>query len=496
MYSSQEAGIIPVELKRKQEYKSSYIRPQLVDLLKVKKHIDRLKERKNPHFKDITFDLQDYEEVCAKEDTAGHRLLFGGGDDETMLGEENEQAEVGEQAVDEPDKQREAEEADYRQNDAVRKHQFNHSQTVCLTEIHPESNVVSLAPGEGKIPQNVNYARDFDLKAFAHLNNYDGTNGLFDADRPVKLTPLNYFNQRLLNNDKRFARSSPYLYAAVTYQEGQQIRKNMNISYTTGFQTIGEGGKVVLHHHDAYSVFNNIKNSQKYWRTKKNEILAKIDNFGGFQWFFTLSQADKRWDEIFTAVLHDLPFVTQVETHLIKDKQGYFFTETKVHGMDREPMLLNDFLETLPDSKHEIIRNNVMVATRVFDHRVKAFIKNVVMGRDNPMHIMMYSYRVEFQKRGAAHVHGCLWVDLEKMEKKIPGLARAYQKLRHDKQLSEPHTVSIEEGLKVEDDVTPLTTFIDMFVTCSLHPGTAGGQDVIDKVKDLIFSLILSLSFP
>ena len=79
----------------------------------------------------------------------------------------------------------------------------------------------------------------------------------------------------------------------------------MNISYTTGFQTVGEGGKVVLHHHDAYSVFNNIKNSQKYWRTKKNEILAKIDNFGGFQWFFTLSQADKRWDEIFTAVLHD-----------------------------------------------------------------------------------------------------------------------------------------------------------------------------------------------
>ena len=218
MYSSQEAGIIPVELKRKQEYKSSYIRPQLVDLPKVKKHIDRLKERKNPHFKDISFNLQDYEEVCAKEDTAGHRLLFGGDDDdETMVGEENEQAEVGEQAVDDPDKQREAEEADYQQNDAVRKHQFNHNQHVCMSDINPESNVVSLAPGEGKIPQNVNFARNFDLRAFPHLNNYDGTNGLVDRDRPVKLTPLNFFNQRLLNVDKRFARSAPYLYAAVTY---------------------------------------------------------------------------------------------------------------------------------------------------------------------------------------------------------------------------------------------------------------------------------------
>ena len=71
--SFQEAGIITVELKRKLGYKSSYIRPQLVDLPKVGKHINRLKERKNPYFKDISFDLQDYEEVCAKEDTALRR---------------------------------------------------------------------------------------------------------------------------------------------------------------------------------------------------------------------------------------------------------------------------------------------------------------------------------------------------------------------------------------------------------------------------------------
>ena len=95
MHSSpQEAGIIPVELKRKQEYKNSYIRPQLVDLPKVVKHVRRLQERKNPYFKDISFNLYDYEEVCAKEDPAGHSMIFGGDDDVTMAEPDDEHTDV------------------------------------------------------------------------------------------------------------------------------------------------------------------------------------------------------------------------------------------------------------------------------------------------------------------------------------------------------------------------------------------------------------------
>ena len=80
-----------MELKRKQEYKNSYIRPQLVDLPKVVKHVERLQERKNPFFKDISLNLHDYEEVCAKEDPVGHDMIFGG-DNHTKVVNDEEQS--------------------------------------------------------------------------------------------------------------------------------------------------------------------------------------------------------------------------------------------------------------------------------------------------------------------------------------------------------------------------------------------------------------------
>ena len=113
MHSSpQEAGIIPVELKRKQEYKNSYIRPQLVDLPKVVKHVRRLQERKNPYFKDISLNLADYEEVCAKEDPVGHDMIFGGDNDVTTAEPDDKHAKFvndGRESADaaKPDQHRE-----------------------------------------------------------------------------------------------------------------------------------------------------------------------------------------------------------------------------------------------------------------------------------------------------------------------------------------------------------------------------------------------------
>ena len=41
---------------------------------------------------------------------------------------------------------------------------------------------------------------------------------------------------------------------------------------------------------------------------------------------------------------------------------------------------------------------------------------------DNPdMCANFFNYRVEFQMRGAAHVHGVLWMDMPELEKAFPG---------------------------------------------------------------------------
>ena len=57
-----------------------------------------------------------------------------------------------------------------------------------------------------------------------------------------------------------------------------------------------------------------------------------------------------------------------------------------------------------------------MTATRYFQHRVKQFIRTIMMGKNNPMHVKYYTYKVEFQDRGAGHIHGALWLNLDKVE--------------------------------------------------------------------------------
>ena len=60
-------------------------------------------------------------------------------------------------------------------------------------------------------------------------------------------------------------------------------------------------------------------------------------------------------------------------------------------------------------------------ATLTFNHRVKMFIKNIVMSKGSPMPIQYYSYKVEFALRGAGHIHGVLWMDWEQLMKSEDG---------------------------------------------------------------------------
>ena len=48
---------------------------------------------------------------------------------------------------------------------------------------------------------------------------------------------------------------------------------------------------------DGFSVFDNIKGSPRYWQKLRFDLIAKLEQLGPFQFFYTLSCADKRWDE-------------------------------------------------------------------------------------------------------------------------------------------------------------------------------------------------------
>ena len=87
---------------------------------------------------------------------------------------------------------------------------------------------ITIAPGEGHKPKGMLGDRHWDIKAFPHLHNADGSNGK-DEEREVKLTEQRYFIQRVLNKEKRFAESPAYLYSAVAFLEEKRIFQNLSL---------------------------------------------------------------------------------------------------------------------------------------------------------------------------------------------------------------------------------------------------------------------------
>ena len=191
---------------------------------------------------------------------------------------------------DEPEMQ---EEEYYVKNDPVRKFQFDHNVSTCLTnkfpemlanddgEEHIESEDFSFAPGESKVPSNILMEKDWDIKAWPALH---------PDERKVRLTDQNYFVQRVRNVDRRFEENAGYVFAATSYIEKNRLQSNANVSFSRGQKFHNDEGETYFSLNDPYTVFDNIKNTPKYWQKYKHEMIARLENLGPFQWVFTLVQ--------------------------------------------------------------------------------------------------------------------------------------------------------------------------------------------------------------
>ena len=84
-----------------------------------------------------------------------------------------------------------------------------------------------------------------------------------------------------------------------------------------------------------------------------------------------------------------------------------------------EGIELWEFVNNMSESKHELFKDYSFLITRLFDARVKSFIKNVLMGTGNDkINLAHFTYRVEFQARGMPHIHGVAWICKEELEKR------------------------------------------------------------------------------
>ena len=245
----EEAGIIPVKLKRKLEYKNNHIE-QYISTKKLFEALNTLNRLGNKYYQFVP-EIESYKSKCQETDSDGFNLLFGSSD-EARVFDENE-IEASEVLSDS-----EKEEEEYILKDAARKWQFNYNSSTCFSndfpklDVHEDTNsenaeniteVHSVAPGEGKKPTNILNEEDWDVKSFPGLHP-DASMGLSEQ-RDQRITDQTYFEQRILNFDKRFANTAAYVFAAFAYIEKKQLERNINISFMRGKPKTSKTGGTV-----------------------------------------------------------------------------------------------------------------------------------------------------------------------------------------------------------------------------------------------------------
>jgi len=168
----------------------------------------------------------------------------------------------------------EKEEEYFRKHDSAAKFQFNYNRVTTLTNDHPEINVqdkafapLTSAPGEGKIPISLLQDPKWDKKSHPHLDP-TGKNNL-NKDRKVKLSNLQFCDQRLKNCNPKFSHASSYFMAMLSYIQNKQLNNNINISVQRGYKKTMADGSVSYHMEDAHSVFDNVTGTHRYESWKK-----------------------------------------------------------------------------------------------------------------------------------------------------------------------------------------------------------------------------------
>ena len=196
-----------------------------------------------------------------------------------------------------------------------------------------------------------------------------------------------------------------------------------------------------------------------------------MEQLGPFHIFFTLSCGEARWAEMYISVLQvkgrKVKYTTKdwdgsADTVLVcltpEEIEANEEISTEDATIEDIYIPLSEYKEKYIKSVTNFFKDHYVLLTRIFDDRVKNFLKNILMLQG----VAYYAYRIEFQMRGMAHVHGVLWLKNEKTK----GL------LNENKQF-----------MFNNEDVEPdMIEFIDSWTTCALPEDD---KDLYDKVKSV-----------
>ena len=255
-------------------------------------------------------------------------------------------------------------------------------------------------------PVSVFTEPQLELMAFPTLYP-DGKNG-FGTYRNAKVSPLDYFQARVMSSDARWAQHASYLFWACNIVEAYKLQSSISVALhlrnpgTKDSMKKGEKCEQRKEHcltagdlrsssaednpdvrENCYSFMRDIQGTAAYWQAAKIQLFAMLRPLGPPTFFIMFSTDDHHWKDLMVVL-------------------------AKCTGQN----LTEDHVDRLTDEeKKELMASNPVVTARHFAHRFQCLVKEVIKGSGKPIgEVIDYFWRIEFQLRGSPHVHSLWWI--------------------------------------------------------------------------------------
>lgn len=264
--------------------------------------------------------------------------------------------------------------------------------------LHVDSNLITIAPGENKIPMPSYSIENID--EFCHPSKFGG----YPMQVENKLTYAEITKFQCRHIDSRHRETGRLLYMAKRRLEDdirsaasihlRKIQSNKRI--TANFVKNKENIKKLVQTDHAYIDYNFTKtcrSSPAFWAAKKSDQMAMVQQKGAPHLFLTISLSETKNPELL-AILHE------------NAKMGKISIE--------------DAMKLSPEIKSKLVKNDPVTVVRYFEEMLLN-LKHILQDPNGPFggkYVVEYYIRREFQNRGSVHAHMLLWLkDPPKYEK-------------------------------------------------------------------------------
>ena len=205
-----------------------------------------------------------------------------------------------------------------------------------------------------------------------------------------------YVKHRIMSFDPKFRINSTYLFFLLLVKELVQLKrcKQTYMRQATKVPNLTKDTIKNIKHQDlsrynrSFEVFKTMRGTSMYYEEAKKNVMAILRQNGSPTLFLTLSCAEYSWNSLLKEIF---------ET--VKNRET---TEEEIENLSFQ-------------ENNKLISENVVQSTLHFQKRIEKELNlmthNKFLSNELDFGVSSYYYRVEFQQRGAPHIHCLLWLE-------------------------------------------------------------------------------------